>query len=157
MTEAASTVWTIGTGHRSFAELVALLGEASIDALVDVRSYPKSHLRYFCRSELERALTAVGIAYTWLGDDLGGLRDGGYLRHMATERFASGLDRLAQIARTHRAAICCAEIDPDRCHRRFIADAMVARGWSVRHLLRPGEHRSHVRAPQQASLPLDDG
>jgi len=156
MTEAASTVWTIGTGHRSFAELVALLRQASIAALVDVRSYPKSHLPHFCRAELERALPAAGIAYAWLGNDLGGLRDGGYQRHMATDRFANGLDRLVEIASNRRAAVCCAEVDPDRCHRRFISDAMVARGWKVCHLVRPGEHRSHVSAPQQAVLPLDD-
>lgn len=151
------TVWTIGTGHRTFAELLALLREVSVELMVDVRSYPKSHLPHFCRAELERALPPARIAYAWLGDDLGGLRDGGYQRHMATDRFARGLDRLDEIASGRRTAICCAEIEPDRCHRRFIADAMVARGWRVDHLVRPGEHRSHAVAPRQTGLPFEGG
>jgi uncharacterized protein (DUF488 family) len=156
MPETKATLWTIGTGHRAFADLVEQLQRESIEALVDVRSYPKSHLPHFCRAELELALPAVGIAYAWLGDDLGGLRDGGYRRHMGTDRFTSGLERLADLASRNRTAICCAEIDPDRCHRRFIADAMVARGWTVTHLVRPGEQRTHVLAPQQAGL-FEDG
>jgi len=152
----APTVWTIGTGHRTFAELVALLREASIDGLADVRSYPKSHLPHFCRAELERALPLVGVAYAWLGDDLGGLRDGGYRRHMTTDRFARGLERLDEIATHRRTAICCAEIDPDRCHRRFIADALVARGWTVKHMVRPGGQRTHRAAPHQRGL-FEDG
>ena len=150
------TVWTIGTGHRTFTDLVALLREASIDMLVDVRSYPKSHLPKFCRAELERALPAAGIGYAWLGDDLGGLREGGYQRHMGTDRFARGIHRLDEIASRHRTAICCAELEPDRCHRRFIADAMVGRGWRIEHLVRPGDQRIHVPVPQQAGL-FEDG
>jgi uncharacterized protein (DUF488 family) len=151
-----AVIWTVGTGHRTFDELVALLSEASIELLVDVRSYPKSHLPHFCRSELERLLPEAGIEYCWLGDDLGGLRSGGYLAHMSTPRFARGLERLAAAATRRRAALCCAEIDPDRCHRRHIADALAERGWQVRHLLHAGTKRRHQPSAQQPELPFDE-
>jgi uncharacterized protein (DUF488 family) len=149
------TVWTVGTGHRSFGELLALLAEAWIESLVDVRSYPKSHLRYFSRLALAAALPKHGLSYAWLGDDLGGLRRGGYQRHMTTEVFARGLDRLEELARSRRTAVCCAEVEPERCHRRFIANALLGRGWRVVHLVRPGEHRDQTATPRQGALPLD--
>ncbi len=149
-------IWTIGTGHRSLEELVALLGEGGIEVLVDVRSYPKSHLPHFTGPAMAAALRIRGLAYEWLGDDLGGLRRGSFEEHMQTETFARGLARLETVARARRAAVCCAEVEPDRCHRRFIADALVARGWRVVHLVRPGEHRQHRVLPRQGTLPLDE-
>lgn len=154
MPESQRVVWTVGTGHRSLDELIALLGEVSIEVVLDVRSYPKSHLPHFCRSELERLLPEAGIDYCWLGDDLGGLRPDGYLAHMSSDRFAHGLARVAAAAARHRAVLCCAEIDPDRCHRRHIADALVERGWNVQHLLRSGLHHRHRRSGQQPDLPF---
>jgi uncharacterized protein (DUF488 family) len=41
----------------------------------------------------------------------------------------------------------CAEGDPARCHRRLLADALVARGHDVVHLLGPGQTRPHVLHP----------
>ena len=41
-------------------------------------------------------------------------------------------------------AIMCAEAVPWRCHRSLIADALVTRGWEVRHILsqvKADEHR----------------
>ncbi len=149
------TIWTVGTGHRGFEELAALLGEGEIQVLVDVRSYPRSHLPHFTGPALAAALRRLGLAYEWLGDDLGGLRRGSYEKHMQTEIFTRGLTRLEALARGARAAMCCAEVEPDRCHRRFIADALVARGWRVVHVVRPGEHREHRPLPRQGALPLD--
>lgn len=157
MPEPLPTLWTIGTGHRPLEELLALLREASIEVLADVRSYPKSHLPHFSRPELERSLREAGIEYLWMGGDLGGLRTGGYRQHMSSDRFERGRRRLAETAAQRRTAICCAEIDPDRCHRRFIADSMVALGWTVHHLVRPGECRPHAALPRQPDLPFGRG
>jgi hypothetical protein len=41
----------------------------------------------------------------------------------------------------------CAEAVPWRCHRQLIADALVARGVEVRHILAPGRHEPHVLNP----------
>ena len=94
MPDSGPTLWTIGTGHRSLEELLALLRQASIEVLADVRSYPKSHLPHFSRPELERSLREAGIEYVWMGDDLGGLRAGGYRQHMGSDRFERGRSRL---------------------------------------------------------------
>ncbi len=37
----------------------------------------------------------------------------------------------------------CAETPWQRCHRRFIADLLTARGHEVVHLIRPGEREPH--------------
>lgn len=148
-------LWTVGTGHRSLDELLGLLATAQIRRLVDVRSYPKSHLPHFCRDALTASLGDHGLSYEWLGNDLGGLRQGGYLEYMTTERFESGLVRLETLGREMATTVCCAETDPERCHRRFIADALVGRGWQVMHIL--GQHRllSHHSMPRQVELPFE--
>ncbi len=149
------TLWTIGTGHRSLDELTELLGAAAVEAVIDVRSYPRSHLRHFCRQALEESLPAAGLAYQWLGNDLGGLRKEGYESYMTSPRFASGLARLEALATAQPSALVCAEIDPYRCHRRLIANALTESSpWRVMHILRPGVVRLHVVEPEQSGLPF---
>ena len=38
----------------------------------------------------------------------------------------------------------CAEADPRKCHRQILADALLARGAEVRHILGPGRSEAHV-------------
>ena len=38
----------------------------------------------------------------------------------------------------------CAEAVPWRCHRSLIADALVSRGWDVRHIMSPDTATSHI-------------
>jgi uncharacterized protein (DUF488 family) len=147
-------VWTIGTGHRSLAEFLEVLSTQRITALLDVRSFPRSHLDHFNREALESELPGRGIGYHWLGNDLGGLRPGGYERHTATDRYARGLAQLERLARAHRVAVCCAELNPDRCHRRFIADSLAERGWRIVHLIDTDARREHALLPRQVELPL---
>ncbi len=152
--QAEARVFTVGTGHRSLDELLGLLDEHGVTQLVDVRSYPRSHLEHFCRERLDRELAARELAYLWLGGELGGLRREGYEAHMGTESFAHGLERLVAAAARRPTAFFCAEAEPERCHRRFIADALHAFGWRVTHILGPGRSRDHERLPRQAELPL---
>ena len=148
-------IWTVGTGHRSLEELIQLLEEHRVVHLVDVRSYPRSHLDHYCREQLDRELPQREMAYLWLGAELGGLRRQGYEEHTTTELFAAGLATLEATATRRPTAFFCAEVDPERCHRRFIADALLARGWRVTHILGPGRARDHVVVPRQASLPME--
>jgi uncharacterized protein (DUF488 family) len=148
------TVWTIGTGHRSLDELLDLLAGSGVVRLIDVRSYPRGHLEHFSRASLEQSLPVHGLEYRWLGDDLGGLRHCGYIEHMASQRFATGLQRLEREAGVERSALCCAELDPGRCHRSHIADALCGRGWVVLHILGPGSVVRHEARPQQQRLPF---
>jgi uncharacterized protein (DUF488 family) len=41
----------------------------------------------------------------------------------------------------------CAEALPWRCHRSLIADALVTRGWDVRHILSRTQAEPHALTP----------
>jgi Uncharacterized conserved protein len=150
------STFTIGHGTRSLAELLALLREAGVHRLVDVRSFPRSRTNpQFNIDTLPAALAAAGIGYRHM-PELGGRRrrpqgqgaspnghwqnDG--LRHFAdyalTPAFAAGLDALRRMAGEATTAIMCAETAWQRCHRQIIADYLLARGDDVRHIVAPG-------------------
>ena len=151
-------LWTIGHATRALAEALTLLGEHGIGRLVDVRTIPRSrHNPQFNRDTFPEALAAAGVAYVHV-PALGGLRRPradstntgwrnasfrGYADHMETTEFERSLDSLIRLARARRTAIMCAEAVPWRCHRSLIADALVARGLHVTHVLGPGRAVEH--------------
>jgi uncharacterized protein (DUF488 family) len=53
---------------------------------------------------------------------------------MRSQEFQEALGDLEATAREVASAIMCAEAVWWRCHRRLIADALVAHGWRVEHL-----------------------
>jgi len=53
---------------------------------------------------------------------------------MATPAFASAMDALTTLASSKRVAVMCAEALWWQCHRRLIADWLVARGYDVVHI-----------------------
>lgn len=71
----------------------------------------------------------------------------GYADHMETEEFRRALGELVETAARERCAIMCAEAVPWRCHRSLVADALVARGVEVRHIVGEGEAKPHVMPP----------
>jgi len=117
-------IYTIGHGNRSAEEFVALLKEAGIGVLVDVRAHPASKRHpQFTRTALEAELAQAGIGYAWEGKDLGGFRkprpdsphlalaaEGfrGYADHMETPAFETAAGRLIDMAGKRRMAIMCA-------------------------------------------------
>src|SRR5262245_52505027 len=135
---AQTAIWTVGHGNRPLEELVALLEQAGVVCLVDVRAYPASRRHpQFERNALERSLAAAGIRYVWEGKGLGGRRRPtaesphvalrvpafrAYADHMMTREFHDAIDRLTVIADVHPAAIMCAERLPWQCHRFLISD-----------------------------------
>jgi len=149
--------FTIGHSTRSVAELVELLREAGADCVVDVRSIPRSRTNpQFNAATLPAALTAEKLGYCRIAE-LGGLRkrrkDGesspnsywenlsfrNYADYTGTAEFRSGLAALRKLAAQHRPAIMCAEAVWWRCHRRIIADYLLAAGAEVRHILAHGK------------------
>jgi uncharacterized protein (DUF488 family) len=151
---AAGTLHTIGHGDRELGVFLAMLREAGVCTLVDVRRHPGSR-RYphFGRDVLAAALGAGGIAYRWEGEALGGRRRArrdsrhealrsesfrGYADHMETTAFVDALGRVLDAARSAPLAVMCAERHPSQCHRQLVADAAIARGFAVVHLLEPG-------------------
>jgi uncharacterized protein (DUF488 family) len=151
-------LWTIGHSTRSSEELLALLHNQDIRRLVDIRRYPGSR-RYphFHSGALGKSLPPAGIWYEEM-PTLGGRRTArsdspnngwknasfrGYADYMQTEEFDRALDELMALGAHERTAIMCAEAVPWRCHRSLVADALVARGWEVTHILGPGQMRPH--------------
>jgi uncharacterized protein (DUF488 family) len=67
----------------------------------------------------------------------------GYADYMATDEFAAGLERLLALAESRRVAVMCAEAQWWRCHRRLIADVLVARGIEVLHIGPQGGLEAH--------------
>jgi uncharacterized protein (DUF488 family) len=147
---ATPIVWTIGHSTRTVEELAALARAHGVTTIADVRTVPRSrHNPQWNREGLANALGAHGLRYVHL-PGLGGLRhprgdsantglrnEGfrGYADYMQTPEFESSLAALVEMAGRERVAVMCAEAVPWRCHRSLIADALVARGVEVRHIM----------------------
>src|SRR5262245_31047018 len=142
-------IYTIGHSTRALGDFVALLRAHAVAQLADVRTIPKSRRHpQFSKEALSVSLAADGIGYRHFAE-LGGLRkpragstntawrhEGfrGYADYMETPAFAQALDDLVQWSRDAPSAIMCAEAVWWQCHRRLIADALLARGIEVRHI-----------------------
>ena len=61
-----------------------------------------------------------------------------YADYALSESFQRGLANLLDTGATRRCAIMCAEAVWWRCHRRIIADALIARGRTVFHIMSRG-------------------
>jgi uncharacterized protein (DUF488 family) len=133
--KAAKTIHMAGLGSRSVEALAGMLGRTRVRTVVDVRRYPGSERHgHLDARVLHPALAAAGYDVLDLGDLLGGDRPGGFPRYMRTGGFARGLDVLERAAAlAGSAVVLCAERDHRRCHRRFLAEALEARGWTVVH------------------------
>jgi uncharacterized protein (DUF488 family) len=144
-----ATIYTVGHSTRSSDELLALVRGAGIELLVDVRAFPSSRRHpQFNRGALTGWLPDAGIAYRHM-PQLGGRRAPapdspnrgwretafqGYADHMRSPEFRRALAELEAAGREAPTTLMCAEAVWWRCHRRLIADALVARGWRVEHL-----------------------
>jgi uncharacterized protein (DUF488 family) len=146
-------LWTVGHSTQSLDQFLGLLAAHDIEMVADVRRYPGSRRwPHFAREALAGALADRGLGYDWF-PELGGRRAPradsantawrnagfrGYADYMATEPFAEGLARLASLGCGLRTAIMCAEAVWWRCHRRIIADYLIAAGETVFHILGQG-------------------
>jgi uncharacterized protein (DUF488 family) len=152
----ANPFFTIGHSTRPIEAFVALIEEAGLRAVVDVRTVPRSRTNpQFNRDVLPAALAARGIAYEHLAA-LGGLRGRqpgvspetnafwenasfhNYADYAMGEDFRSGLRRLRDVGHAAPAAVMCAESLWWRCHRRIISDYLIAAGEEVVHILGEG-------------------
>jgi uncharacterized protein (DUF488 family) len=152
------TVLTIGHSTRTEEEFIAMLRAHGVNVLVDVRKIPKSRYNpQFNIENLQAALQNAGLEYRHL-PELGGLRHPradsantgwrnssfrGYADYMQTPAFAAALTELMRIAEGRRAAVMCAEALPWRCHRSLIADALMARGETVEHIMSETKRSPH--------------
>ena len=121
-----------------------------IEAVLDVRRFPASR-RYphFDGAALKVSLAAAGLSYEH-APAMGGRRNTspssrnigwrnasfrGYADHTDSDEFQRALDVLIATATRVPTTVMCAEAVPWRCHRTLIADALLARGLRVRHIL----------------------
>ena len=128
-------LWTIGHSNLSKEEFLRLLKKHEIRILVDVRRFPKSKLEHFCKEKMEYWLPEEGIAYFWLGEELGGYRREGYEKYMETPVFREGIKKLLEIAEKGRTCIMCLETNPKYCHRRFITSYLRRKRIRVVHII----------------------
>jgi uncharacterized protein (DUF488 family) len=158
--QAPPDVWTIGHSTMDLDALFALLVEHGVAQLADVRRYPASRQNpQFNRETLEAFLAAREVVYRWF-EALGGRRSAapmesspnlgiespgfrGYADYAGTEPFREALERFIAWAHERPTAILCAEALWWRCHRRLIADQLVARGGRVLHILGNGSVEPH--------------
>jgi uncharacterized protein (DUF488 family) len=176
----AMEVLTIGHSTRPIETFIRLLKAHAVEALVDVRTIPRSRFNpQFNQETLAEALHAQGIDYRHM-KALGGMRHArkdspnlgwrnggfrGYADYMQTEEFERALEALIALSQSQRLALMCAEAVPWRCHRSLLADALTVRGIAARHIMseeRADPHRltafAHVEGnaitypPSQLSL-----
>lgn len=156
----ASTVLSIGHSSLPYEQFIARLKSFDINAVADVRSAPFSrHFPQYNREALKTELARDGVAYAFLGKELGGrpaqtesYTDGvaDYEKMARTPLFQEGLQRLLQGARRYRIAVMCSERDPLDCHRcLLVGRALKERGISVEHIVDNGSSVPHEDIEQQ--------
>jgi uncharacterized protein (DUF488 family) len=152
----AEPFFTIGHSTRPIAAFVELLRDAGIGTVADVRTMPRSRTNpQFNTAALAEALAEFQIGYAHIAA-LGGLRgrqkavppevnafwQNGSFHNFADyalgDEFRTGLAVLRETGQRTRCAIMCAEAVWWRCHRRIIADYLIASGETVFHILGPG-------------------
>ena len=149
-----SALMTVGHSTHPIDEFVQLLKQHQVTALADVRSQPYSrHFPQFSQQALKASLTREGIAYVFLGKELGARSENpACYRHgkvqydlLAKEpQFVVGLGRLRSGMERHRIALMCAEKDPLECHRAvLVARRVHESGVPVEHILADGRLESH--------------
>jgi len=144
---------TIGHSTRSLDAFARLLQAADVTLVVDIRTVPRSRANpQYNEDTLPDALSPFHVAYERIAA-LGGLRAKSrtvppevnamwqnrsfhnYADYALSEPFREGLDRLISLGRERRCAVMCAEAVWWRCHRRIVADYLLARGETVWHLM----------------------
>jgi uncharacterized protein (DUF488 family) len=153
---------TIGHSTRPAEEIITLLQEHDVRRVVDVRTVPRSrHNPQFNRDSFPELLAQENIRYAHM-PGLGGLRHPrtdspnrgwlndsfrGFADYMQTIEFAQNIDKLMELGRRERVALMCAEAVPWRCHRSLIADALLARGVRVLHIIGKAKLIVHELTP----------
>ncbi len=157
-------LWTVGHSNHAAEHFTGLLAQHEITAVADVRSTPYSFWSiHFNQGHLKASLTQKGIAYTYLGEELGGRppesgmydSDGHVLygEVARTPRFQRGLERLATGMARFRVAIMCSEEDPTQCHRRLlVARAILEHEPSTAALHIRGDGRAAAEPTAAAGL-----
>src|SRR6195952_1142433 len=130
---------TIGYEGTTVDTVVATLRGANVRLLIDVRAVAQSRKPGFSKRQLAAALDEAGIAYVHLqglctpkpGRDA--VRAGHpermeliFREHMTSDRAQAELAQAKLLARERPACLLCFERDHNMCHRRLVAEMIVA-------------------------------
>lgn len=147
---------TVGHSNREIGEFLDMLRGAGADMVVDVRRLPGSRkYPWFDRENLAPALREAGIGYRHapsltgrrprqkdIPAEVNGFWENrsfhNYADYALSGEFQEGLTELRG-GDAARPTLLCAEAVWWRCHRRIIADHLLARGETVLHLMGPGK------------------
>ena len=154
------TILTIGHSTHTLAKFFDLIQMHKITAICDVRSLPYSRLNpQFNRETLQSKLEKNGIAYIFLGRELGARSEDSacyvngkvqYKRVAKTQLFKRGLERVLEEMKSYRVALMCAEKDPLLCHRTIlIARHLQKRGIEIEHIGEDGNLENQRLAEQR--------
>jgi uncharacterized protein (DUF488 family) len=164
------TIATFGHGTAGEIELAGMIRGAGLEAVIDVRSVPKSraHPHVWAERMAQWVPDLAGASYNWR-PQLGGFRKPradspntalrhpafrGYADYMQTPEFQAALVQLIEDAAQRPTAIMCSETLWWRCHRRLIADALVlAHHVGVLHVMHAGAQQAHRLTPGVRLLP----
>ncbi|MDP9265590.1 MAG: DUF488 domain-containing protein [Chloroflexota bacterium] len=163
-------IWSAGHGARTGEAFLDLLAAARIDTCVDIRTAPYSRRHpHFTGSALGPSLRKRGIGYEHR-KALGGWRRSptssphaalkepgfrGYADHLSDPEFVEAYAWLRALATERRVAFMCSETLWWKCHRRILADRLVADGWEVLHLIKPSAEPEPHRLWDLARLTSD--
>ena len=150
-------IYTVGHSTRTIEGFVDLLRCGPVELLVDIRSTPRSRTNpQYNLDTLPEALAAYQIGHIRIAE-LGGRRPKSktvppeinafwtnqsfhnYADYALSYAFHAGLAQLRALSSDRRCAVMCSEAVWWRCHRRFVADYLLAEGREVFHLM--GEAR----------------
>lgn len=166
-------VYTIGHSSRTLDLFAELLAGSSIDVVVDVRRLPGSRrFPQFDQDALDPQLAVRGIEYVWAREltgrrgrdedvpaDVNGFWRNqsfhNYADHALSSTFQAAVGELDALSSGRRCAVMCSEALWWRCHRRIIADYLVARGRTVLHIL--GPKRFEEARLSEGAAPQEDG
>lgn len=163
--------FTIGHSNRGLEEFVALLKDAQINLVADIRTVPKSRANpQFNKDTLPDVLADFDISYEHM-PALGGFRGKArtssqnlndlwtnesfhnYADYALTAPFHAGLEHLLHEGRKRRCAIMCSEAVWWRCHRRIVADYLIASGETVFHIMGQGRVEAAHLTPSAVIQP----
>jgi len=151
------TLYTIGHSNHPIERFLALLRQHGVTAVCDVRSKPHSRYNpHFDREALKSALEAAGIAYVFLGKELGARSDDPscylygkvqYTKLAQTALFREGLKRVRDGMKSYTIALMCAEKEPLDCHRTILVSRQLAEsGLRIEHIHEDGRLEPHADA-----------
>lgn len=163
-------IYTIGHSNHPIDVFIALLHRHGVSTIGDVRSHPYSrYVTQYSRDALKSALANAGIAYVFLGKELGARSSNpacyerGKVQYDRLEQepgFAEGIRRVIQGAKRYRIALMCAEKDPLECHRTLlVARRLSESGVPIAHILGDGslEIRDALESRLLAVCNLSEG